>query len=155
MAAPPSTEKPFHPCANCQKDATKNCSACREAPDANGGQVEATWYCGLDCQQAHWGNHKIVCKALQQRKILYRAGETAQLLFYTYREIVFDKLIVKVERKGNEISLYEGEYEDDCFIPFPAALFPDEREKQAVLTYLACGDALGYLHEVLKIMLKG
>lgn len=92
---------------------------------------------------------------MQERKILYRAGDTVQLLFYMYREIVFDKLIAKVEKKENEILLYEGFYEDDCIIPFPAAYFPGEREKQAMLTYMACDDAVGYMHEVLKVMVKG
>ncbi|KAL9003550.1 MAG: hypothetical protein Q9188_003591 [Gyalolechia gomerana] len=92
--------------------------------------------------------------ALVSRKVLYRAAETAQELFYVYREVVFDKHIVKAERKGNEMILYEGRYEE-CFVPFPSSLFPDEKEKKAVLTYLACGDAYAYMDAVLKTMLEG
>lgn len=60
-----------------------------------------------------------------------------------------------MEKKENEILLYEGSYDVDCFVPFPTALFPDECDKQAILTYMACGDAIGYMHEVLKSMIKG
>ncbi|KAL8789980.1 MAG: hypothetical protein Q9213_000866 [Squamulea squamosa] len=87
------------------------------------------------------------------RTKLYRAADIAQALFYVYREIGFDKLIVKVEKTTNEIVLHEGEYGSHVFIPFPASLFPDETDKKAVLAYLACGDAYGYLDVFLKSVL--
>ncbi|KAL8647337.1 MAG: hypothetical protein Q9210_005618 [Variospora velana] len=99
-------------------------------------------------------HHKWTCKSSASRKILYRVAETAQALFYVYREVAFDKLYAKVERKGSDLILYEGYY-DDLFVPFPHSLFPDEKEKKAVLTYLACDDAYGYMHVVLKTMLEG
>lgn len=154
MATAVSGESLLHSCVKCEKGATKSCSACREGISDTGGHVDTTWYCGTDCQKAHWSSHKVTCKAVQERKILYRAGDIAQLLFYMYREIVFDILITKVEKTDRKVLLYEGEYKENCFVPFPTALFPEEREKQAVLTYLACGDAIGYMHETLGNMLK-
>ncbi|KAL8833231.1 MAG: hypothetical protein Q9170_004395 [Blastenia crenularia] len=141
-------------CARCGKPASKSCAACQNAPGEILGSHGSIWYCGADCQRDDWVQHKSTCRILASRKVLYRAAETAQELFYVYREIAFDKLIVKVERKKGEMILHEGHYEE-CFVPFPAALFPDEKDKKAVLAYLACGDAYGYLDVVLQTMLEG
>ncbi|KAL9028106.1 MAG: hypothetical protein Q9196_003479 [Gyalolechia fulgens] len=142
-----------HLCIRCCQPATKSCAACVNAPADEYGSHESSWYCGVDCQKGDWHRHKSLCNASVLRKVLYRAAETAQELFYIYREIVFDKLIVKVARKEKEIIVHEGLYEE-CFIPFPSSLFPEEKEKKAMLTYLACGDVCGYLGVVLKTMLN-
>ena len=142
------------PCARCGKQAQKMCSACQGAPEGEGGHVDIR-YCGANCQKDDWENHKKMCRAFQYRKILYRAAETAQALFYDYRETVFDRKIARVERIGNEMLLYEGRYHEDCFIPFPTSLFPNEDDKKAVLTHMACTDAYGYMDVVLNAMLKG
>ena len=86
---------------------------------------------------------------------MYRAADTAQAMFYVFREITFDKLIVKVERAKGELRLFEGLYQDEILVPFPASLIKDENEKKAVLTYLACGDACGYMDVAIKTMLGG
>ncbi|KAL8994046.1 MAG: hypothetical protein Q9169_005888 [Polycauliona sp. 2 TL-2023] len=139
---------PTHCCVQCGKAAFSACCVCLNSP---GG--ESTWYCGLQCQKDNWPNHKTACKALAARKILYRAADTAQAMFYVYREIAFDKLIVKVKRTKGQLWLFEGQYQDEILVPFPEALIKDENEKKAVLTYLACGDAYGYLDVLLKTML--
>lgn len=147
-----------HHCASCSKPAFNCCAACRNAPTDDLGKLGSTWYCGVGCQSEDWVHHKSTCKGLMARKILYRAGKTIQALFYVYRKVAFDKLIIRVEREGNSLILYEGEYlgqHEQCFIPFPATLLPDENEKLAVLTYLACGDAYMYMDVILKTMLEG
>lgn len=99
--------------------------------------------------------HKSICKASQERQILYRAGESAQLAFYTYREVVFDKKITRVESDGKNMILHEGYYDTDLLIPFPTELFPCLADKQAILSFLSCSDAVGYMHEIIKAMLTG
>lgn len=91
------------------------------------------------------------------RKILYRAGEMAQMAFYAYREHTFDLLIERVEKNGKDLLIYEASYgkTQECYFQFPDHLLPDERDKQAVLTYLTCGDAVGYMHELFKTLLDG
>ena len=132
------------------------CGACSRSLNAEGAEAKPTRYCSPNCQKKNWSSHKISCKESQARKVLYRAADTAQALFYVWREIVFDILIAKVEKKGKELVLYEGVYgASDCFVPFPDSLIPDENDKKAVLAYLACGDAYGYLDVVLKLMLGG
>ncbi|KAL8773311.1 MAG: hypothetical protein Q9209_001705 [Squamulea sp. 1 TL-2023] len=95
-----------------------------------------------------------MCKASASRKILYRAADTTQALFYVFREITFDKLIVKVKRKGDQLLLYEGLYKDECFVPFPTSLVKDGDDKKAILVYMACGDAYAYMDVALKLMLE-
>ena len=62
---------------------------------------------------------------------------------------------MKAEKKGNEMTMNEGDYGEDCFVPSPTELFSDEHDKKAMLRYLACGDDLGYMHGVLNSMLRG
>lgn len=144
-----------HSCALCGKEATNFCGACQNTHDLGTGKSSSTWYCGLQCQKCDWSQHKALCKASVARKVLYRAADTAQAMFYVFREITFDKLIVKVERAKGELRLFEGLYQDEILVPFPASLIKDENEKKAVLTYLACGDACGYMDVAIKTMLGG
>ena len=70
-----------------------------------------------------------------------------------FREGLFDKSVVKVERKGEVMNLYE-ENDTDLILPFPSHLFPDEREKKAVLVYLTCEESVGYMHQLIKTISK-
>ncbi|KAL8733122.1 MAG: hypothetical protein Q9166_002314 [cf. Caloplaca sp. 2 TL-2023] len=155
MSTPVEDQPASHSCVKCGQGAANVCGACHKSPDGETGNLKSTWYCGAQCQKDDWNNHKALCKASVSKKMLYRAASIAQELFYIYREIAFDKLILKVERKEGEMILYEGMYKDLVFIPFPASLFKDDKEKKAMLTYLACGDAWGYMDVLLKTMLNG
>lgn len=79
------------------------------------------------------------------------------MAFYAYREKTFNILIERVEKNGKDLVIHEAWYDEtiDTYFPLPHHLLPDERDKQAVLTFLACGDAVGYIHEMLKVMLNG
>lgn len=50
--------------------------------------------------------------------------------------------------------LQEGYY-TSLLVPFPANLFADEEERNAVLAWLACNESVDLMHEVIKTMLKG
>ncbi len=142
-------------CARCHKDATKFCPRCKWTPDNfPGAEATKTYYCNSACQQEDWIDHKTVCKATQERKSLYRTGLIVQDVFYKFRERVFDKLIVKVERKEDVTYLYEGLYKS-TLLPFPSELFPNEQERNAALVDLSCDDSVGYMREILETMLEG
>ncbi|KAL8887770.1 MAG: hypothetical protein Q9215_004710 [Flavoplaca cf. flavocitrina] len=126
-----------HSCVQCGEAATSVCAACRDSPEDA------------------WSDHKLHCKALAARKTLYRAADTAQALFYVFREIAFDKLVTKVERVEGQIRLFEGLYQDEVLVPFPNSLITDANEKKAVLSYLSCSDTCGYMDVLLKTMLGG
>ena len=142
-------------CAHCCKPATQTCKGCTGAPDIGDGTSLKTFYCNATCQKAHWREHELACSRLSDRKQLYRAGEILQKVFYGYREVVFEKLIDKVEREGLNLHCYEGQYEWRILVPFPATLFPNQRDREAILTYRACNDAFAFLHTMIKAFFKG
>ena len=143
-------------CAKCNNTATKACSACRGAPNSEGTLAVTTWYCSAECQTTDRAAHKDICKAREARKILYRAGSTAQAAFAKYREEMFDKSLKAVNRKGKSIVLVDNYYKtEDIIFPFPSALFPDSGEKQAVLMFMTCNDAYFVMHNSIKMLLKG
>lgn len=144
-------------CASCTKDhASQVCAGCNGSPNPTSTGLVKTLYCDSACQKADWIAHKVACKAHQARKILYRAGETAQMAIYMFREITYKQSIERVESKEDSLILYEGYYDDPrFFLPFPHELLQHERDKQAALVYLTSCQALAEMHEFFKIMLKG
>ena len=147
----------YKSCAFCDKsNATQICTGCNGAPDPTITSHVKTLYCSASCQKGHWNAHKQDCKAHQARRVLYRASETAQKAFYLFREFTYEQNIESVAGKGGSLFLHEGRYIDDrIFYPFPHHLLPQERDKQAALTYLTCGEAIAYMHGLLRTMLKG
>jgi hypothetical protein len=150
-------------CAQCSEPATQVCIACKDAPDIGDNITEkAYYYCNRQCQVAHWSTHKSICKRLQTRKALYRAGSTLQKVFYMYREKCFDKLVARIERKNGKMYIHEGVYnyegmisEMDFLETFPESLCESEEEKLALLSHIACSDAVAWLHELIKFMIGG
>jgi hypothetical protein len=140
-------------CAHCHKHTTNVCTGCNWTPDTLEEEASETYYCSSACQKGDWANHKAACKAIQECRSLYRAGFTIQTLFYKFRERLFDQHIVRVERKGDIMYLQEGYY-TSLLLPFPTDLFADEEERNAVLAWLRCDETVGYMHEVIKTMLK-
>ena len=119
-------------------------------------KVAKTFYCNSSCQKADWTNHKKLCKFLTTRKQLYRAGNIAQQIFYIYREHAFDEVIVKVEKEGNTLYLYEGlKHGEKVFVPFPHHLFSCKEDRNAALTNFACTDSLAFMHEIISKLLRG
>jgi hypothetical protein len=108
-----------------------------------------TYYCTTDCQKTSWKNgHKGICKLLGATRTLYRAGSTLQQIFYKYREMVFDRRIVKIEEKNGKLYLHEQrppqiDFEMlrllDFLVPFPTHLCRTKQDRQGILppTWLA------------------
>jgi len=140
------------------------CGGCRDTPL----ETKPTYYCNAQCQKADRTSHKALCMRLQTRRAFYRAGSTLQQIFYLFREILFDKLVVKIEEKGGKLYIHEGIYdllinehgipyqtEIGVLYPFPSDLIANPTDKHAVLSFLGCEDALAYLSEIIKKMLEG
>lgn len=123
----------IHKCSYCGKETSKKCGACHGAPAYEGGIVETTWYCSSNCQAAD-RKSPTLCKAAEARKVLFRAGDIAQRLFYIWREIFFDKFIIKVQRNSvtnpAQIIIYEAPYDRDAFITFPDTFFPTQMRRR-------------------------
>ena len=79
-----------------------------------------------------------------------------QRIFYLYREHTLEKLLTKVKKVDNTLYLYEGvDYGAQILVPFPHRLFSCEENKLAALTYAACGDAVGFMRDIVRLILKG
>ncbi|KAJ8067308.1 hypothetical protein OCU04_004663 [Sclerotinia nivalis] len=145
-------------CAQCQAPTQKKCAGCSSQLD---DETQAfTYYCNQSCQAKYWKSHMSSCKAHQARKRLYRAGDTLQEIFYRYRHAMFDKKIVKIERKNGKLYIHEGEYPDmtsnlDILHDFPEKLVQNKEDKQAILTFLAAFDAIAWMKDATELLLKG
>jgi hypothetical protein len=154
------TSTPTEACAYCHVKIAKalKCGGC--SSQLGSENHVSTFYCKKECQVADWKVHKKDCKAHQTRQILYRAGYLLQDMFYRYREAMFDRYLVRKETKGDTTFLYEGWYphvtsQMDMLIPFPHELVTTDEEKKALLAHLACTDAVGWMHDIVKHFLKG
>ncbi|KAK0654959.1 hypothetical protein B0T16DRAFT_486650 [Cercophora newfieldiana] len=80
-------------CSACSKEATNSCAGCLNAPAYDNEQApHRTFYCGSQCQKAHWKTHKIECKLLQTRRAVHRAAA------------VLDALIGVIDARGDEVT---------------------------------------------------
>jgi len=95
---------------------------------------------------------------LEGTKALYNAGSLLEEIFYVYREKIFDQPIAKVEIKEDKVYMHDGRYSTglsryDFVQPFPNHLLSNESDKKAVLVYMACSDAVGWMQEVVEYVL--
>ncbi|TGO16259.1 hypothetical protein BTUL_0030g00450 [Botrytis tulipae] len=144
-------------CAHCKAPAHKKCTGCSSPLDEEA--VATIYYCSEKCQAEHWKLHKSACKAHQTKKLLYRAGEALQEIFYAFRQEMFNNKIAKVEHKDGKLYLVEGRYPDmrtnlDVLHEFPFELLPSKEDRHAVLAHMACQDAVAWMQEVTEIFLK-
>ena len=164
-------------CVYCHKDATRWCEGCNGAPGAQGGKAIQTRYCDKACQDADWATHKRFCKACRERKVLYRAGATLQLALYLFQEHFW---YLPVERKEltddteyfhqkrdpdgsktlhvyyfRDVSSEKNSLPTRLLRPFPNAVFPDRREKEAILVYSSCSETLWCMHSMITYMIEG
>jgi len=88
-----------------------------------------------------------------------------QEIFYIFREKTYVRPITNVEKKGNTLKLYllpfipvmglQNVTDLDLLQPFPSARFQGEQEKKSGLAHNGCSDALAWMHDIIKYMLKG
>ena len=120
------------------------------------GQISSTWYCGPECQKAHWTEHKAQCKASQARQVLYRAMATAKKMFYVFEKMTFMWDPGRIEKIGTTWLVHPGDYTGTSQImPFPYKAFPDLHEQEALLTHQCCNTAVSDMHNVVKTLLGG
>lgn len=143
-------------CEECQKPASKRCSACLEGVDANGDRIPPPRYCSTTCQAAHWQKgHKQACKEARDRKQLYQAGEYLQTLFYEWRRAGFDLNIRKCVVEGNKVHIYDGGVPDKIFFAYECDQYLNEENSRAVLSWKMCSDAVGRMWRVMARSLEG
>ena len=146
-------------CAHCEKTTRQYCTLCSEGADIDGNLLQ-TFYCSKECLHADRENHKGMCKQVRARCRLYRGGELLQEAFYTYREMASDIPIHDVKIAKGKLHIYERVYDaavkaEGPLYAFPNNLVPDQRNKKALLTFLACTDALKHMFTLTAKVLKG
>lgn len=78
-----------------------------------------------------------------------------QLARYAYRELVFDLSIKKVEKKGDDLYVYEGTYAPETvLVPFPESLV-EGRDKLGLLNLLTCEEAIANVQPFIERLLEG
>jgi hypothetical protein len=86
---------------------------------------------------------------------VHRAALVLQLARYAYREQVFDLSIKKVEKKGDDLYVYEGDYAPETIlVPFPESLV-EGNDKRGLLTLLTCEDAIANMEPFIGRLLEG
>lgn len=78
-----------------------------------------------------------------------------QKTFYVFRKTFFDLKIDRVTIKDNHMVIYEGNYGDEVTVPFPDSIIPDIKDQEAVLSYLACNEAISWMHPLFEKLLNG
>ena len=143
-------------CAACGKPASRLCSGCIEGVDVD-GNLSQTVYCNVDCQKTHFPEHKTFCRHSNARKQLYRGGQLLQKAFLTFAEIGNSSMVSDVWHQDGKINVMFplSVKEPGPLFRFQTDLFPDEKHKQAMLAFQGCRQALGYMHELMKKVLKG
>lgn len=128
-------------CEDCAKPARHLCPRCADGVDLH-GQARKVYYCGKDCQSAHWAaGHKLECKVAIDRRSLFRTGSLVQLAFYYSSKAVWYEGVSKVqkieqtERDGEpRLLVWRGERQDGVDFPaFRDNLVEEERNRQAML----------------------
>ena len=142
-------------CAHCREAAKQLCNCCHKAPDAEGGRVEAVWYCREKCQKADWKFHKYDCRKAQARRSLYRVGETAKLAFFRLVERNFDLDVVGVVTNRDTLKICEGPKDRSIFNLFPSEHLNNDHDKQAAMAWMNCGTAEDYVQTLVEAMLQG
>lgn len=143
-------------CSKCKKPASLTCKACKDTPSATDGQPSSTWYCGPECQKAHWTEHKSQCKAGQARQALYRAAIIAKKMFYAFMKITFMWNPGRIEKIGKTWLIHPKIYTGTSqIVQFPYDIVPDVHDQEALLTYQSCNTAVSNMHNVVKTLMEG
>ena len=140
-------------CSVCKAPASLHCQACAYNEEMESEQ--RTRYCGKVCQQNDWHNHKTVCHRVAHLNQIYRAAVLVQGVYYKFRRELFDLKIDGIECMPREVLMWYGYYGDMVNVPFPDHLLLDQRDKEAVLSYCACEEGIGWMHHLFKELLEG
>ncbi|KAM0724006.1 hypothetical protein Q7P37_000997 [Cladosporium fusiforme] len=117
-------------CAVCGKAASTHCTGCFDQETAHS---TTTFYCSKDCQTQHWPSHKTACRAGSAKRLLFRAGQLLQDVFFATRPEVFDISIAQVTYSDNGVFFRDG---PDLDIVAGPIKLPNSSDAKRALPYL-------------------
>lgn len=142
-------------CASCGVNTNDMaCTFCQGSPSYGGGTA-TTFYCCIHCSINHANLHQNDCNAAQVRRILYREGDIAKLIFQRCFQRFSKISIVGAEKTGNDMHVYQTSDTDKQSLPSLASIFPRNEDKDAALACMSSGAAIPFLRALLEQMLSG
>jgi hypothetical protein len=145
-------------CGSCGTGATMKCVGCMDAPEYQPGDCVGSVYCNRDCQKAHWPEHKANCRTLGQRKKLLRTANILKAAILTYREVVYDVDLTKIEFNEGVLCLYQNRRAITALAKrglFPDHLTTNIEYKEAALANNQCTTAMALLGPLTRKLLQG
>ncbi|KAL8824708.1 MAG: hypothetical protein Q9170_008068, partial [Blastenia crenularia] len=142
-------------CMACGKRASVACIHCNLAPDGANGFLRQC-YCSVDCQSIDWPKHRPICQILQERKRLYKAGDTARRIFEVFSRRCWTAPVDRIDKYADQLLIHQAEPVGMSRLqPFRSENFGGKQEEAAMLAYSRDVDALMYLHPFLEVLLSG
>jgi hypothetical protein len=145
-------------CANCGVRAEVRCLGCLDAPEYHIGDATSTIYCDRTCQTQHWPQHKAHCRALSRRTRLLRAAHVFKAALVTYREVLYDIDLLKIEKQDGVLYLHQRQRSPMTrakIVRFPAHLATNVGHKEAALLNNQCTLAMALLGRMVQKLLNG
>jgi hypothetical protein len=134
------------------------CVGCMDAPEYRLGDSVGSVYCNRDCQKRNRSNHKANCRALEHRKKLLRTANLLKAALLTYREVVYDIDLIKIELQGDVLCLHQNLRSISARAkrgPFPGHLTTNIQHREAALANNQCTMAMALLGRLTRKLLKG
>lgn len=133
-------------------------AGCMDAPEYQPGDSVGSVYCDRDCQKEHWSDHKAHCHPLRQRKKLLRTAKILKAALLTYREVVYDIDLTKIQFKDGVLYLHQNSRPIKA--PPKRGLFPlhlttNVDFKEAALANNQCTTAMTLLGRLTQKLLEG
>ncbi len=134
------------------------CARCMDAPEYQPGDSVGSVYCNRDCQKGHWSKHKAHCRTLGQRKKLLRTANILKAALLTYREVVYDLDLNRIELQDGVLCLHQNLRHINT--RSKRGLFPDHLttnidHKEAALVNNQCTAAMALLGRLTRKLLEG
>jgi hypothetical protein len=145
-------------CARCASEASLRCTGCLHAPEYLPGDAASTIYCSRECQKEHWQIHGGRCLNLQRRKKLLRAARLLKASLITFREVLYDVGLLKVELRDGALKLHQKPRSLSTLKSrslFPDHLTSTREHKEAALAHNSCTTAMALLGRLTRKLLQG